>query len=116
MNERGDLSEWGVVPVEGGHVVTWGGQVWGMEPRTLEECKAYVARLEERYPEGGQWLVDGVSSQRVRGGPWRYTYEDGETKVIHTGRLEDAKATLRHRLRRKTLPAGITWTLEEVYA
>lgn len=107
---------WRVKEKDGEYEVTWNGKGWGMEPRSAEECAAYAERLKERYPEGGQWLVDGVSSQRVRGGPWRYTYEDGETKVIHTGRLEDAKATLRHRLRRKTLPAGITWTLEEVYA
>ncbi len=103
---------WSIKKVEGGYVLAWGGKTRGMEPRTLEECKAYSFRLMERYPEGGQWLVDGVSSQRTRGGPWRYTYADGETEVIRQDRLEDAKDVLRHRLGRKTLPPGLTWTLE----
>ncbi len=95
------------------YVVTWDDQDWGMEPRSAEWCAEYMARLEERYPEGGAWLVDGNKTSRTRGGPWRYTFLDGDSEVIHTGRLDDAKSVLRHRLRRKTLPAGITWRLEE---
>jgi hypothetical protein len=106
-------SVWSVVPVDGGYVVTWRGEAWGMTPRDEAWCRDYMARLEERYPEGGAWLLDGSDSTRTRGGPWRYTYADGETEVIHTSRLDDAKSVLRHRLRRKTLPAGLTWTLEE---
>lgn len=109
MSKKG----WAIKRVEGGHVLTWDGREWGMEPQERPWVVDYLARLKERYPEGGAWLVDGISSSRIRGGPWRYTYADGETKVIHTGRLDDAKSVLRHRLRRKTLPAGITWTLEE---
>ena len=106
---------WAIKKVEGGHVLTWAGEGWGMEPRTAEECATYVRRLIERYPEGGAWLVNQAKAgTRTRGGPWRYTYVDGETEVIQTERLDDAKSVLRHRLRRKTLPAGLTWTLEGV--
>ena len=103
---------WTVTQTDGGFVIGWGSKPWGMEPRGKDWCLAYVERLKERYPEGGAWLVDGQATARTRGGPWRYTYDDGETEVIHTSRLDDAKSVLRHRLRRKTLPAGITWKLE----
>lgn len=104
---------WAVKAGGDGYVVTWAGESWGMEPQTEEWCREYMARLEERYPEGGAWLVYGEqASTRTRGGPWKWTARDGETDVIHLGRLADAKSVLRHRLRRKTLPAGITWTLE----
>lgn len=92
-------------------VVTWDSKQWGMEPQDREWCVEYMERLKERYPEGGAWLVT-QRTLRTRGGPWRYTYDDGETEVIHTERLSDAKSVLRHRLRRKTLPAGLTWAIE----
>lgn len=102
---------WAVKRAHGGYVVTWQGEEWGMLPQLRDEAVAYLARLEERYPEGGAWLTT-QRALRTRGGPWRYTYDDGETEVIHTERLTDAKSVLRHRLRRKTLPAGLTWNLE----
>jgi hypothetical protein len=111
-SQKGGIMDWKIAKKGDGYVVTWGGQEWGMEPRSASEADAYMHRLEERYPEGGQWLVDGVTSQRTRGGPWRYAYADGETEVIRQDRLEDAKDVLRHRLGRKTLPPGLTWTLE----
>lgn len=104
---------WAIKRVEGGHVLTWDGKEWGMEPQDRPWVVEYLARLKERYPEGGAWLVAGTSSSRHRGGPWRWTMSDGESEVIHLGRLEDAKAMLRRQLRRKTLPAGTTWNLEE---
>jgi hypothetical protein len=104
---------WKIQKVAGGHVVTWDGKTWGMEPATLDWCRGYVARLKVRYPGGGEWLVNYESSPRTRGGPWRWTAPDGSTDVIHTGRLADAKAVLRHSLGRKTLPRGIVWNLEE---
>ena len=96
-----------------GYVVTWDRQEWGMAPATREWCKGYVTRLEARYPGGGKWLTSDYGEPRTRGGPWRWTAPDGSTEVIHTGRLSDAKAVLRHGLRRKTLPRGLTWSLEE---
>jgi len=108
MSKKG----WTIRKDQGLYVVAWDGLVWGMEPQPLAWCQEYVERLKERYPEGGAWLVD-VRAARVRGGPWRYTYPDGETEVIHVERLSDAKSVLRHRLRRKTLPGGLTWTIEE---
>jgi hypothetical protein len=102
---------WAVKKVKGGHVLTWDGDEWGMSPANLAWCQEYLARLEERYPEGGAWLTY-QTQLRTRGGPWRYTFPDGDTEVVHVERLSDAKSVLRHRLRRKTLPAGIEWTLE----
>ena len=96
-----------------GYVVTWDGQEYGMAPATREWCHLYVERLRARYPGGGKWLLRHNPKSRVRGGPWRYTLADGTSEVIHTGRLTDAKGVLRHRLRRKTLPRGIKWNLEE---
>jgi len=104
---------WKIKRAEGGYVVTWDGKSWGMVPADQEWCKGYVKRLKERYPSGGSWLVRSYEGpSRTRGGPWRYTMADGYTEVIHTGRLSDAKAVLRHGLRRKTLPRGITWKIE----
>lgn len=96
-----------------GYVVTWDRQEWGMAPATREWCKGYVERLEARYPGGGAWLFMSENAPRTRGGPWRWTAPDGQTEIIHTGRLSDAKAVLRHGLRRKTLPRGLKWSLEE---
>lgn len=104
---------WKIKAVEGGHVVTWAGSEYGMEPATLEWCKGYVERLKVRYPGGAEWLVTSAATSRTRGGPWRWTAPDGQTEVIHTGRLSDAKGVLRHRLKRKTLPRGLVWSLEE---
>jgi hypothetical protein len=103
---------WKIKKVDGGHVVTWAGEEWGMEPHPLAWCREYVERLKVRYPGGGAWLVMGERPCRTRGGPWRWTLGD-ESEVIHTGRLVDAKAVLRHKLKRKTLPRGIVWNLEE---
>jgi hypothetical protein len=102
---------WAVKKVKGGHVVTWAGDEWGMLPQSSEWCRDYAVRLAERYPEGGAWLTH-QRQLRTRGGPWRYTWPDGDTEVVHVERLSDAKSVLRHRLRRKTLPAGITWNIE----
>ena len=105
---------WSVEKVQGGHEVRWRGLGWGMAPRSPEWCEAYMLRLIERYPEGGNWLVDDSTSKaRTRGGPWRWTFENGESEVIHTGTLSDAKSILRLKLRRKTLPRGTTWKLEQ---
>jgi hypothetical protein len=106
-------TDWTVTEVQDGFVVGWRGQSWGMEPRDKAWCLEYVERLKVRYPGGAAWLVASYGTPRVRGGPWRWTAPDGQTEVIHTGRLSDAKAVLRHGLRRKTLPRGLTWTLEE---
>ena len=103
---------WAIKRVNGGHVITWCGTEWGMSPANRDWCQQYLARLEERYPEGGAWLVDGQDRSRTRGGPWRWTLGE-QSEVIHTSRLDDAKGVLRHRLGRKTLPSGITWSLEE---
>jgi hypothetical protein len=102
---------WSIVQVRGGFVLKWDGDAWGMEPRDKAWCLDYLERMKERYPEGGAWLT-AQRQLRTRGGPWRYTYLDGDTEVVHVERLSDAKSVLRHRLRRKTLPAGILWTLE----
>jgi hypothetical protein len=96
-----------------GYVVTWDGQEWGMAPATREWCKEYVERLRARYPGGGAWLLTSEARSRTRGGPWRWTAPDGSSEVIYTGRLSDAKAVLRHSLKRKTLPRGLKWSLEE---
>lgn len=96
-----------------GYVVTWDGEEWGMAPATREWCQGFVARLEVRYPGGGKWLLTRPTKSRTRGGPWRYTMADGTSEVIYTGRLSDAKGVLRHGLRRKVLPRGITWNLEQ---
>jgi hypothetical protein len=103
---------WAIKKVEGGHVVTWAGQEYGMAPATLEWCQGYVERLKVRYPGGAAWLV-AMAAPRTRGGPWRWTAPDGQSEVIHVGRLSDAKGVLRHRLRRKALPKGLKWSLEE---
>jgi hypothetical protein len=106
---------WKIKREAGGYVVTWGGKSWGMVPATREWCKGYVERLKVRYPGGGDWLVRSYEGPaRTRGGPWRYTLADGTSEVIHTGRLSDAKAVLRHGLKRKSLPRGITWKIEVV--
>ena len=102
---------WAIKKVEGGHVITWSGVEWGMSPANRDWCQSYLARLEERYPEGGAWLIDGQDNTRTRGGPWRWTSGE-QSEVIHTSRLEVAKGVLRHRLGRKALPKGITWNLE----
>jgi hypothetical protein len=104
---------WSIKKRDGGYVVLWDGLSWGMLPASREWCVGYVERLKVRYPGGGGWLVKSYEGpSRTRGGPWRYTMADGTTEVIHTGRLSDAKTVLRHGLRRKTLPRGITWKLE----
>ncbi len=103
---------WKIKKVKGGHVVTWDGEEWGMEPHPLAWCKGYVLRLKARYPGGGAFLVTKNEKSRTRGGPWRYTMADGTTEVIHTERKADAKAVLRYKLNRTRLPAGITWEIE----
>lgn len=106
--------DWTITEVERGKfVVGWKGESWGMIPRDKAWCMEYVERLVERYPTGGEWLVSLTANPpRSRGGPWRWTWGE-ESEVIHVGRLSDAKSVLRHSLRRKTLPRGITWNIEE---
>lgn len=103
---------WKIVKEGDGYVVTWGGEPWGMEPRPLPWCEGYVERLQERYPDGGAWLVQEPAPGRTRGGPWRYYLPDGTSRVIEVSRLADAKAVLRHERQVKRLPRGIRWEIE----
>ena len=104
---------WAIKKVEGGSVLTWNGKGWGMLPQSHEWVRDYALRLEERYPEGGAWLVAGTVKPRQKGGPWRYTLMDGTSEVIHTDRKADAKRLLQAQMGRKRLPNGILWSLEE---
>ncbi len=100
-----------------GYVVTFEGAIpFPMAPKaTRAEAREYMERLKARYPEDSVLLLDwhDGSGPRTRGGPWRYLLATGDSEVIHTSTLADAKAVLRHKLRRKTLPAGTTWEIDE---
>lgn len=92
-----------------GYVVTFDGHDFGMAPRPKAEAKAYLERVAERWPGDSGYFLTGQTpeQQKVRkGGPWLFTYPDGETKVVHTARKSDALSVERHRLKRKRLPAG----------
>lgn len=108
---------WSVAERDGGFVVLWRRQGWGMAPKpTRKEAVAYKRRLAARYPTGGEWLVDAAQNRpdpRNRGGPWRWTLPDGSSGIIHTTRLTDAKSILRRELRRKRLPNNIRWEIAE---
>lgn len=108
-------TEWATKKVDDGYVVTFRGKPpFPMAPReTRLEARGYMERLQGRYPDDSVLMLWGVSgSTRQRGGPWRYVLANGEEGVIQESRLEDAKAVLRHRLHRKTLPRGTTFALE----
>jgi hypothetical protein len=98
---------WGVKRERGGWVATWKRKSWGMAPLlSRAEAEAYMLRLVERHPEGGDWIFD---QPRRRKDGYRYELADGSSGTIYTRSLAIAKATLRRRLKRRRLPNGTTW-------
>lgn len=96
------------------------GQPWPMEPKESEPvAAAYLERVRKRYRGDSARLLLGAQDEgptRERGGPWRYTYPNGDeqvTGVVHTSRKEDAKKVLRAQLDRKRLPNGIEWSIAD---
>ena len=102
-NNAGYAVYWKGVPFPAGTEIPWTDRA---------AARAYVKRLEDRYPDGCADALVGRGSTRQKGGPWRYLLLDGTTAVIHTPRKADAKALLQAQMRRKRLPNGIVWTLE----
>lgn len=110
---------WTIRSVAGGWQLFYKGQPWPMEPKlTDQSAAAYLERVKKRYRGDSARLLleaDEPETKRTRGGPWRYTYPNGEgqeTGVIHTRRKSDAKQVLRAQLETQRLPNGITWMIE----
>jgi hypothetical protein len=90
-----------------GDEIRWRGHLWYKGDRA--DIKAYLKRCKVRYPGESPGIILGLGQEEKKfkkGGPWRFTYTDGEVKIVHTQRKADAMAVERHRLQRKTLPRG----------
>jgi len=95
-----------------GYRIYWNNEPWPMKPKqSHSECEAYMERLRIRYPNEAPAVMLGRSQDRQRGGPWRWSLPNGETGVVHMGRLNDAKQVLRHERQCKRLPTGIEWEI-----
>jgi hypothetical protein len=95
-----------------GWVVTFRGHPLPMAPRPKPEATAYMARVSERWPGDSALYLCGQHPNQLdapsyrQGGPWVFTYPDGEVVTVHTQTKKDAMAVERHRLKRKALPRG----------
>lgn len=110
---------WTIRSVQNGWQLYYDGQPWPMEPRpTDQSAAAYLKRVKKRYRgDSARLLLEAEQprTERTRGGPWRYTYPNGdgvETGVIRTSRKRDAKKVLRAQLETQRLPNGIEWSIE----
>jgi len=114
-------SDWTIREESGAYVVYWRDRRWISEPFLSREwAEEYILRVCTRYAGDSPEIFLGEESKdqqnRQRGGPWRYSYPNGdgpETGVIHTSTKADAKDILRRKLDRKRLPAGIEWEIEQ---
>jgi len=105
--------DFGVRKIDGGWSACWKGEpICVNNWSTRGEARAYLKRLDNRYPNGSvEIILTEYSKPKQRGGPWRWTIPGGETGVVHTGRLSDAKEVLRYNMKRKRLPLGTQWEL-----
>lgn len=97
---------------DGRWAILYGLHLWPMEPkRTALEASAYLERLKERYPgRSAEILLNQHYGQRQRhGGPYRYQMPGGQSGIVPTRTLADAKEYLRRELGRRRLPSGLIW-------
>lgn len=90
-----------------------------MVPRESKtEATEYAERLANMWIDevalfmtSPAWTGEGLEPTFHKGGPWRYTYPDGETGVIYISKQSDAKSALRKELGKQRLPKGLKWEI-----
>lgn len=91
--------------VDGTWQVLNGDRPIGSPRESMIDALGYMHRLAGRYPQGTVLPAGPPAKRRRRGGPYRFSWDDGSMIVPETD-LAAAKRALCRQLGRKRLPRG----------